>query len=52
MIEEHCYMIVLSFFPNSWDNLVMVVGRTEKELVLDEVMTILLIQEMRRKDSK
>jgi hypothetical protein len=52
MDEEDHRMTLLCSFLDSWDNLVMNIGRTRKTLVLDEVMVVLILEEVRWKSSK
>ena len=47
--EEKCIILSCSF-PNSWDSLVMAIGSNSTTLVLEDVVTSLLLEEMRRKN--
>lgn len=43
--EDHC-MTLLYSLPNSWDHLVMDIGRTTSTFKIDEVVSSLLSKEM------
>jgi hypothetical protein len=45
--EEKCIRL-LSSFPDSWNSLVMVVGRNTTTLALEDVVSSLMSEEMRR----
>jgi hypothetical protein len=47
--EEKC-IILLCSFPNSWDNLVVAIGSNTTTLALEDVVSSLLSEEMRRKN--
>ena len=47
--EEKC-IILLCYFTNSWDNLVMAIGSNTTTLVLEDMVASLLSEEMRRKN--
>jgi hypothetical protein len=47
--EEKCISLLCSF-PDSWDSLVMAIGSNSTTLVLEDVVTSLLLEEMRRKN--
>jgi hypothetical protein len=46
--EDHCMTLLCSFL-DSWENLVMTIGRIVKALVLDDVLVSLLLEEVRKK---
>jgi len=46
--EDHCMTLLCSFL-NFLDNLIMVIGSNMKKLVLDEVVTALLLEEVIQK---
>jgi hypothetical protein len=47
--KEKC-IILLCYFPNSWDILVMAIGSNTTTIMLEYVVTSLLSEEMRRKN--
>jgi len=47
MDEEDCCMTLLCYFPNSWDNKVIIIGSIANKLLFDEVMVSLLSEKMR-----
>jgi hypothetical protein len=49
MDEEDLCMTLLCYLSDSWDNLVMTIGRIVKTLVLDESVVALLLGEVRWK---
>jgi len=46
--EDKCISLLCSL-PNSWDSLVIVIGSNATALQFDEIVSSLLIEEMRRK---
>jgi hypothetical protein len=49
--EDH-YMLLLWYFPNTWDNLVMAIGRTTTTFKMEDVVSLLVSEETWRKYSK
>jgi len=44
IIEEEKCIILLYYFPNSWDKLVMAIGRNTTTLVPEDVVSSLLLE--------
>jgi len=51
MDEEERFQILLCSFPDSWDNLFMAIGSTSVILKIEDIVSSLLFEEMRRKVS-
>jgi hypothetical protein len=50
IIEEEKCIILLCYFPDSWDVLVVAIGSNTTTLALEDVVSSLLSEEMRRKN--
>jgi hypothetical protein len=47
IFEENRYISILCFFPDSWDSLVVAIGRNKTTSNLDDVVASMLLEEMR-----
>jgi hypothetical protein len=50
IIEEEKCVILICYFPDSWDSLVMAIGSNSTTLALEDMAASLLSEEMRRKN--
>ena len=51
IVEEKCISLLCSL-PNSWNNLVILIGRNNATLNINNVVAALLLEELRRKTMK